>query len=283
MTEVRIIPSTDPRLGRVVEHDPRSRHFAFVAKADVPLVSKRWTRNIPVFDQGSIGSCTGNTAVGGLGTSPFYETLSSLGIQFVQDTAVDVYSAATVVDGFPGTYTPDDTGSSGLAVAKVLQSRGWISGYQHTFSFGDMAAALQKGPVFVGINWYNNFFNPNVDGEITILETDYVAGGHEVLCDEIDMERQRFGFTNSWGEYWGKEGRFYVSFDLMKRLLKEDGDVVVPVPLTAPEPVPTPEPYSVDSALWHEVESWSKARHSGCNRKAAKSVTTWAKAKGLTV
>ena len=283
MTDIKIIPSTDPRLGRVVEHDPRSRHFAFRAPEAVTLVSKRHKRWIDVLDQGSIGSCTGNSGIGALGTSPLYETVQSLNNDWTESAALKLYSDATVADSFPGTYPPTDTGSSGLAIAKVLVQRGWISGYKHTFTFMDMQAALQDGPVLVGINWYGNFFNPNAMGEITIGTVDQVEGGHEIVCDEIDMEKKRFGFTNSWGPNWGpKGGRFYASFDLMQRLLKEDGDVVVPIPVSQPAPEPTPEPFSVDKTMWDEVSLWAAARHAGCNRKAAISVTKWAKAKGLT-
>ena len=37
--------------------------------------------------------------------------------------AVALYSDATKVDAYPGTYPPDDTGSSGLAIC-TTQSRG---------------------------------------------------------------------------------------------------------------------------------------------------------------
>jgi hypothetical protein len=246
------------------------------------LVTRKHKRWIPILDQGSLGSCTGNAGVGATGSTPFYETLQHLNTDWTEATAVKLYSDATIVDGFDGVYPPEDTGSSGLAIAKVLKSRGWISGYQHTFTFTDMQAALQNGPVLIGINWYNNFFDPDSDGVISIAQTDEVAGGHEVVVDEIDMEKQRFGFTNSWGTGWGVGGRAYIPFALMQRLLKEDGDVTVLVPLSQPAPEPTPEPYNVDKVLWDDVSSWAAARHTGCNRKAAKSVTAWAQAKGLT-
>ena len=282
LTDVKIIPATDPRLGRVVEHDPRSRHFAFLAPEQVTLVTKRHKRWIDVLNQGNLGSCTGNSGIGAMGTSPFYEHIKDLHNDWSEAAAVQLYSEATVADSFPGSYLPDDTGSSGLAIAKILVGRGWISGYRHTFTLYDMQAALQDGPVLVGINWYGNFFNPNAMGELTIGTVDKVEGGHEIVCDEIDMEKKRFGFTNSWGTNWGQQGRFYISFELMERLLKEDGDVVVPVPLNQPAPEPTPEPYSVDKALWTEVESWAKARHTGSNKRAAASVSKWAQSKGLT-
>lgn len=234
------IPSSDPRLGRHIEHDPRSRAFAYRAPATLELVSVRHERFIPVLDQGNLGSCTGNTALGGMGTAPHYPLLDDIVTDWSQDEAVRIYSEATAIDEWDGAWPPEDTGSSGLAVAKVLKGRGWISGYQHTFSLEDMKAALQETPVFLGINWYENFFNPAFDGEISIGTNDFVAGGHEIVVDEIDMEKQRFGFTNSWGPWWGVNGRGYISFALMARLLSEQGDVVVPVAIS--EPAPTPDP-----------------------------------------
>lgn len=242
---VQIIPSTDPRLGRNVVHDPRSRRFPFRAPAGLTLVSVRHERFIPVLDQGSLGSCTGNAGTGALGTHPVFLTLAeALRSLLDQSYAVQLYSDATKIDPWQGSWPPDDTGSDGLSIAKVLKSRGLISGYLHTFTFEDMQAALQTSPVLLGINWYNRFFSPDAQGVISTGSGDYVAGGHEIIVDEIDMENQRFGATNSWGSGWGVNGRFYIPFDLMRRLLSENGDVVVLVPNTepAPEPIPEPEP-----------------------------------------
>jgi hypothetical protein len=290
--KIKVIERTDPRLGRIVQHDPRSRAYAFTAPAKLELVSKRHLRFIPVLDQGNLGSCTGNAGIGAIGTSPAFATIvpSVVSHDYLdENAAVKLYSDATAIDEWSGSYPPDDTGSSGLAVAKVLKSRGWISGYQHTFSFEDMQAALQLGPVLLGINWYENFFDPDSKGNLSI-STSRVAGGHEIAVDEIDMENQRFGFTNSWGESWGIGGRAYIPFDLMKRLLSEDGDVVVLVPLNLPAPVPTPSPDPVvgevvdedSQVLWDTVKDWANARHYTTNKRAAKAVKEWAVKKGLT-
>ena len=275
------IPSTDHRLGRNIEHDPRSRAFAFVAAPSVELKSVKHARRVPVLDQGNLGSCTGNAGIGACGTDPLYATLVGVVTDFSEDAAVKLYSDATQIDEWDGAYPPDDTGSSGLAIAKVLKARGWIFEYQHTFTFEDMLAALQNGPVLFGTYWYNNFFSPDEKGFIKKAEGDTIAGGHEIVADEVNMEESYVGFTNSWGEGWGDNGRFYVSFDLLKELLAEEGDVVVPIPNAVVTP-PTPEEDVLDKALWDDVKSWAAARHTGCNRKAAKAVTNWAKAKGLT-
>lgn len=70
------VPVEGRRLGRHVKHDPRS--LAYQVVADGTAVTVRWDRLIPVLDQGQVGSCTGNAAVGHLGTQPEDATLASL-------------------------------------------------------------------------------------------------------------------------------------------------------------------------------------------------------------
>ncbi len=108
---------SDPRLGRHVNHDERSRRFPYRGPVS-PLHAVKHERHVPVFDQGSLGSCTGNAAVGCLATGPFFDTVGPeddarlRGLD--QVAAVEVYEAATTVDPFPGQYPPTDTGSDGL-------------------------------------------------------------------------------------------------------------------------------------------------------------------------
>lgn len=222
-------------LGRYINHDPRSRAFPFDTSG-ITVTSVRHTRRIPVLDQGQVGSCTGNATVGALGTDPLYDALKDKTLD--ENLAIEIYSKATGLDNYPGEYPPTDTGSDGISVAKAAQSLGLISGYTHTFSFDDALKALSTQPVIIGINWYHNFFYPDANGVISIAPNDYVAGGHEVVLDEIDVEKQLVGGTNSWGTDWGVEGRFYISFDLFKMLLAERGDVTVFVPITQPAPKP---------------------------------------------
>jgi hypothetical protein len=282
---------TNYRLGRNVVHDPRSRAFPF--KSDKALVSAKHVRRIAVLDQGDLGSCTGNATVGALGTEPFYDTLSDKGLAFDENMAIDIYSKATAVDNFPGTYPPTDTGSAGIYVAQVAKTLGYISGYTHAFDTNTALQAIVDHPVIVGINWYENFFYPDANGVVSKARRDYVAGGHEICADEIDVERQLVGFTNSWGTGWGLQGRFYMGFDLFSSLLAEDGDVTVFVPITVPAPTPvdpTPTPVDptpptpidpIDQTCWDKVKAWAGMSHRGENRKAATAVKQWAADKGL--
>lgn len=242
---VKRFDPTDPRLGRHVRHDSRSLSFRVEPVEDVnTLQSIRHTRYIPTLDQGQLGSCTGNAAVGCLGTGAFWTLDEIKGVLSPTDAVVDeiysvgVYSDATALDPFAGTYPPTDTGSDGLSVAKVLKQRGLISGYLHALSFEAVLTALAKQPVIVGTVWRSNMFNPEPDGRIRISGSD--EGGHEYVLDELDMENRRVWMQNSWTDAWGVDGRGYFTFGDFEALLEDDGDCTVFVPISEPAPQPTP-------------------------------------------
>lgn len=240
------------RLGRHVKHDPRSLRYLVAAGPREALVSVRHERRIPVLDQGDLGSCTGNAAEGACGTGALFDAIpgdqknkpDTTDAYFDEQEAVALYSTATGLDTYQGTYPPEDTGSDGLSVAKAAKRAGLISGYRHATSLDAALTALAAGPVIAGINWYSSFDRPSGGGVISIGADAYVRGGHEICVDELDVERERIGFTNSWGDSWGQGGRAYIGWDDFERLLAEDGDVTVFVPLSQPAPTPTPDPPS---------------------------------------
>lgn len=211
------------RLGRHVEHDPRSRAYGVTTAKRKP-VSRRWSRRSAVLDQGDVGSCTGNTFAGWLGT----DTALREGRTDVDESlAVAIYEKATKLDRITGTYPPDDTGSTGLAAAKATVALGYAAGpYKHTFSLDAALHALSTiGPVCVGIEWREGLDTPDSNGQVHF--TGAVRGGHEQLWDEIDVEKQLVWFTNSWSTSWGVEGRACLSFVEFGQALDAQGDVVV--------------------------------------------------------
>jgi hypothetical protein len=234
-------------------------------------------RIVPVFDQGNLGSCTGNASVGTLGTSPLFAALPSSYPTLDESLAVEIYSEATKLDPFEGSYPPEDTGSDGLSVAKALKARGLIAGYLHATDLVSMQNALQQTPVIVGVNWYSGFDNPDSSGRVTVSGS--IRGGHEFEVIGMNVVDQTFTAVNSWGTGWGKGGMFNFSFSDMERLLHEDGDCTQLLPLTAPTPVPSSD--SALSAWWTASKDWSGARHTGSNKRAAEAARALAKAKGL--
>lgn len=251
MHVVRIPEQAVPgrRLGRHVRHDPRSLRYQVAAAPLGDLKSIRHQRYIPVLDQGDLGSCTGNAALGALGTGALFEALAGSLLRPSQtDAATDekqaiaLYSAATALDDYDGTYPPTDTGSDGLSVAKAAQAKGMISGYTHATSLEAALTALAARPVITGVNWYDSFDQPSDKGLITITKRASVRGGHEFVLEELDVDGRLVWFTNSWTEQWGVDGRACLGWDDFERLLGEDGDVTAFTPATGPAPTPTPDP-----------------------------------------
>jgi hypothetical protein len=207
-------------LGRSQEHDPRS--LSFPAPTDSSVRSTAWRRYGTVLDQGNVGSCTGNAAAQALNHAPFHQS----GTRCLRETdALTLYSAATTLDNSPETYPPDDTGSSGLAVAKAARAAGLIGGYLHAFDLDHVLSAAMSGPLIVGSDWLDGMFEPDASGFVHL--TGSVAGGHEYVLDGVNLEHQRLRFLNSWSANWGRRGRFFMSFDDFAALLDDGGDAVL--------------------------------------------------------
>lgn len=287
------IPSTDPRLNRHVRHDELSRLYAFDTSG-LALRSVRHARRIPILDQGQLGSCTGNAGVGCLGTDPYYSTVAGgdgahrafsrragVGTRYSLDEAgaVQLYSDATAVDDFPGRYPPEDTGSDGLTIAKVLTKAGEISGYRHTFTLNDALLALTVTPFITGISWYNSMFTPDATGRVQPDGRTGLAGGHEIVADELNVEREEVWFANSWGASWGIDGRFWMTFEDYGHLLDQQGDVTIFTPLTAPPP----DPADPDAVLARVAHLWVRQHHTSIagNRRMQAALKAWLKVKNL--
>ena len=239
-------PPTTPNagvLGRHVAHDPRSRAYEFPVDRVSVVRTVRHRRLAPVFDQGAIGSCTGNAMLGAVGSDPLFGTVPddhprkpTGDAEHDERLAVQLYGEATRLDGIRGVYPPTDVGSSGLAVAKAAKKAGLISGYQHTFSLTAALKALTLQPVIMGVSWMDSFDAPDSRGLIAISADATARGGHEIVADEVNVEKRLVGFTNSWGRSYGVAGRMFMSWDTVGALLDMRGDVTVPVPLDQRSP-----------------------------------------------
>jgi hypothetical protein len=217
-------------IGRHVSHDERSRAFP-APEFGGPTTSIFHPRKSPPFNQRQLGSCTGNAGAGCVSTSPFQNDLN-------EADARSIYAEATQIDNIRGTWPPTDTGSSGLAVAKVLLRRRLISGYWHGFGVAHAIGALQLGPGFTGFTWLTGCDTPDATGLVRYEGA--VRGGHEGELVGLDAPAAKLWFANSWGEDFGApvtiEGRvltstagyFCMSVDDYARALADSGDVIFP-------------------------------------------------------
>jgi hypothetical protein len=224
------------RLGRNLWLDARSLAYAVENDAQRmgrKLSNQHWERVIPILDQGQLGSCTGNAGTGALGTQPFYDKAGKAALGSTSGDAgtderfaVQLYSDATKIDPYPGTYPPSDTGSSGLAICKVLRARGTIRGYTWATTATGYLQLLQSGPVMQGMPFYNAFFNPDKNGFIdsnSHWPSSGIAGGHEVEAVGVDINSSNMSasvitFANSWGTGWGDAGYFRMRLATYSRM-----------------------------------------------------------------
>ena len=218
----------DMRLGRNMWLDGQTLSHMIensVAAMSTKMTTQLWQRHIPILDQGNLGSCTGNAGTGALGTDPLYNAGGKAALprpanaQTLEQFAVKLYEDATVIDGYPGTYPPDDTGSSGLAICKVLKNRKTITGYRWARTAHGFLQLLQRGPVLQGMPWYNAFFTPSSAASGAFIDADAnwsssgIAGGHEVEAIGVDIDdhdafESAIIYANSWGASWGDQGCF---------------------------------------------------------------------------
>lgn len=235
---LHVFTPTDPRLGRHVEHDEASRAHAFTVAEAKPQVDTFWPDVAPVLNQKKLGGCVGFTGADILNTAPFapVRTAKNKGKFYTDADGIKFYEAATVADAIPGQYPPDDTGSSGLGLAKALQKLGLITHYTHAFSWSAFVQAILTQPVALGTLWTNAMFTPDKSGVVHVgpLTQANIAGGHEYMARGISFSRCLVLCRNHWEASWDGTtaaqklpGEFWLPIADLQTLLANQGDVTV--------------------------------------------------------
>lgn len=222
------------RLGRHI-HRPEDFNSRLLTATAAPQ-NVTWTRHVPPFNQGNLGSCTGNAAAGCLMSDPFYATVPKSGPYAAPETeatAVTIYSQATHYNGQPNDYyPPNDTGSSGPASAQALEADGVIASFNHTVDLPTTLTAMLVAPGSFGVSWMDSFDNPLSTGECPLSPNATVRGGHEIEGFQVDAENERVWFYQSWGPTWGGlgNGTFWFSFATLTALFQQGADATFFVP-----------------------------------------------------
>jgi hypothetical protein len=205
-------------LGRIKNHDPQSRSFA----AATPVDRSNWkSKAIRLYDprvnpNQTIGNCTGcakSMQLNALGnTKP-----GVLGMP----AAVKLYSRATEVDPWEGSYPPDDTGSSGLASCKAAQEILGAGRYEWEFRGADgvIAQVMAGRVVSVGTRWDYDMFNQDANG--LIKPGGGEAGGHQYVIRGYNKAKD-LALGRCW---WGPGFRdFWIARTDLDDLLRDGGD-----------------------------------------------------------
>jgi len=210
------------RLGRHIHRG--ETFFAHIAeKTGAAILDKTWVRECAPYDQGNLGSCTGNAAAGCLMTTPLYVN----GRAFTEATAVQIYSESTHFSNPVGDYyPPNDTGSSGPASAQACEALGLVSSYSHATDLQGALEGMMSSPGSFGISWMTSFDTPLPTGECPLTPSATVRGGHEIQAFEVDTVNQRVWFYQSWGPTWGGlgNGTFWLSYTTLTALFNQQAD-----------------------------------------------------------
>lgn len=274
----------DHGFGRNINHDPESLRYRVGRTAEPKTVS--WEIFAPILNQAKIGKCVAETGAEYLASEIFWPLLPdeikqtlSTSVDTAEDWTSALYRELTRDDTFPGEWEPDDTGSDGLTLGKVLTKRKLINGYRHVTTIGEAEASIQDGPFAIGTVWLSGMETPRRDG--TVLVQGNPLGGHEYLCFGRDAGRDLWWMRNHWTREWGKDGTFAYDTPGLQRLMSMQGDITVFVPLNAPKPEPAPVPQpetpaAVPQPDWAKLEpflahprAWTKAT------KAADEIKRW--------
>lgn len=219
------IPVPGKPLGRNRLINWREIVRALVRTPGVELRSVSWTPNNPIaLDQNDLGACTGFAAAHTGSTAPYTWRLTA-------EDARAIYSDATERDPFPGSWPPDDTGSTGWAAFSAAVDLGCFSGFSMTDGVDELCEALQTRPGAIGVDWYEGMDSPSEDGQIR--PTGQIRGGHEIEVLAVDMAQRYAWIRNSWGPRWGvthedATGCAWISLDDLALLLESGGDATFP-------------------------------------------------------
>lgn len=209
------------------------------------------------FDQGQLGSCTGNAAAACVEElhGPKCQTLSRLFAYYnarsfegtvKQDAGASVRNAVKgiVKYGIPTERSwPYDISKFSKKAPAAIYSAALarkITSYHRVTSLADAKAAVASGvPVIFGFSVYDSFEGSDIaaTGNMPMpdLSTEKMIGGHCVWMAGYDDKRPYFDsknnqigvgcgiIVNSWGKSWGDKGLFYMPYPyLSDRSLSDD-------------------------------------------------------------
>jgi hypothetical protein len=131
----------------------------------------------------------------------------------------DIYHRAQAIDEWAGT---NYQGTSVRAGLKALVALGYVGAYVWTSSADVVAQWLLsgRGPVVVGTSWFFRMFDPTSNGGY-LVPTGSNVGGHCWVIDGVNQQTRVFRMLNSWGRYWGVNGRANIRWSDLQKLLSE--------------------------------------------------------------
>lgn len=219
-------------------HDERDLHLELEANHLPTFVDLRQFFG-PAFDQGQLGSCTGNGTAGLLGylenkQKNVWQVFSRLFIYWHEreiEKTINEDAGAMIRDGmkvlqkigaplessWPYNITRFTEKPSAQAEAEAVNHR--IKEYHRVTKVSTAKAALASAqPIVMGMLVYDSFESAQVarTGMVPMPhQTEQQLGGHCMLIVGYDDAKQCFIVRNSWGMGWGDKGYCYIPYQFV--------------------------------------------------------------------
>lgn len=193
---------------------------------------------IPVYDQGSIGSCVANSAC----AAYRYESAQKFDNFDFEPSRLFVYYNARKLQG----WEKEDSGAYIRDGFKSLNKFGLANEVDWKYNVGKFAdepskkayenglkniafkyaavdqteqaikeTLLSGAAVAFGFNVYSSFYGSWVEDTVVMpipKAGEELLGGHAILCIGYDDAKKAFLIQNSWGENWGIGGKFWMPY-----------------------------------------------------------------------
>lgn len=198
------------------------------------IIRRHWSSS-GVLDQGSTSQCVVYACDKFLTTFP----VKNPGFLTAQERERVYKEVQRDYDEWPG---DNYDGTSVRGMMKWLHKKGFISGYKWGFDVETVVNhVLAYGPIEMGTIWDASMSNPDREGYIWPDADDSDDEGHAWTIIGADKERRhkRWGLVgavrmiNSWGPGWGQQGRAWITFDHLDKLLKLAGEAAVAMEIKA--------------------------------------------------
>jgi C1A family cysteine protease len=189
----------------------------------------------PVYDQGSLGSCTANALCGAYqydapGHRPsrlfvYYNERAAEGT-VATDAGAELYDGVASLkkygvceeEDWPYVEAMFSVKPPAACYTSALKAQVLVAANIPDTLAGMKQSLALSFPFVVGFVVYESFESPGVaaTGMMPMPQPgEKVLGGHAVLVVGYDDSMSRFIVRNSWGEGWGDKGYFYMPYDFL--------------------------------------------------------------------
>lgn len=215
-----------PGLGRLYKPDPRDANYrirAIAPRLESDRVWRFWNDFGWWGDQGNSPQCVAFSSMHYMADGPVTHAVKPL------------FDPATFFADIGGT----DQGAYIRDAMKLLRDRGFITEFRWAMSIDEVRyAILERGPVLIGIPWFESMFEPDAGG--VIRPSGAIVGGHAIVVNGYNGHNGLYRLKNSWGRGWAHGGHCLLTeADLEYLVFGADGEACIATEISNPSPLAT--------------------------------------------